>query len=89
MSAFPQFGPAAQTHSLTAGGVTMRVVIEGNGPDIIFIPGGDQTAEGYSQQFARLARDFRCISYDPRGAGDTVSPPAPWTMGDYAQDCAA
>ena len=89
MSAFPQFGPAAQTQSLTAGGVTMRVVIEGNGPDIIFIPGGDQTAEGYSQQFARLAQDFRCISYDPRGAGDTVSPPAPWTMGDYAQDCAA
>lgn len=88
MSAFPQFGPEAEIHQLTAGGVTMRVVIEGSGPDVIFIPGGDQTAEAYSQQFARLSQHFRCISYDPRGAGDTVSPPAPWTMHDYAADCA-
>ncbi len=89
MGAFPEFGPGVETHSLAAGGVTMRVVIEGSGTDVVFIPGGDQTAEGYSQQFARLADRFRCVSYDPRGAGDTRSPPAPWTIGDYARDCAA
>jgi len=89
MGAFPEFGANTETHSLTADGVTMRVVVEGEGPDIVFIPGGDQTAEGYSQQFARLTDRFRCISYDPRGAGDTTSPPAPWTMADYARDCAA
>ncbi|MEM7318386.1 MAG: alpha/beta hydrolase, partial [Pseudomonadota bacterium] len=89
MSAFPEFGPAATTHSLTANGVTMRVVVEGTGPDVVFIPGGDQTAEGYSQQFAQLTDHFRCISYDPRGAGDTISPPAPWTIADFARDCAA
>jgi len=89
MGAFPEFGPDAETRSLSAGGVTMRVVMEGAGPDMVFIPGGDQMAEGYSQQFARLRGRFRCVSYDPRGAGRTVSPPAPWTMADYARDCAS
>ncbi|NNE78710.1 MAG: alpha/beta fold hydrolase [Silicimonas sp.] len=89
MSAFPKFGPGAEMHALSANGVTMRVVTEGDGPDVVFIPGGDATAEGYSQQFAHLSDRFRCISYDPRGAGDTVSPPAPWSMADYAADCAA
>lgn len=88
MSVFPDFGPAAETHELTANGVTMRVVVEGRGPDVVFVPGGDQTAEGYSQQFARLSDSFRCIAYDPRGAGRTTSPPPPWTMADYAADCA-
>ncbi|MDE0279639.1 MAG: alpha/beta hydrolase [Gammaproteobacteria bacterium] len=89
MSAFPGFGDGARIHSFSAGGVTMRVVTEGEGPDVVFIPGGDQTAEAYSQQFARLSESFRCISYDPRGAGETISPPAPWTIADYARDCAA
>ncbi len=89
MSAFPRFGENAQTRTLTADDVTMRVVVAGDGPDVIFIPGGDQTAEAYSQQFARLSDVFRCIAYDPRGAGDTVCSPSPWSMADYARDCAA
>ncbi|WP_306113706.1 MULTISPECIES: alpha/beta fold hydrolase [unclassified Roseovarius] len=90
MSAFPAFGPGAETHHLTTDdGVVMRVVIEGDGPDIVFIPGGDTPAEGYAQIFARLTDTFRCIAYDPRGAGVTTSPPPPWTMADYARDCAA
>ncbi|WP_025772586.1 alpha/beta fold hydrolase [Thioalkalivibrio sp. HK1] len=89
MGAFPAFPPDAKTHVLNAGGVVMRVVIEGEGPDVVFVPGGDQTAEAYSELFARLSDRFRCLSYDPRGAGQTRSPPAPWTMADYAKDCAA
>ena len=89
MSVFPEFGPDAETHELSANGVTMRVVTQGRGPNVVFIPGGDQTAEGYSQQFAYLSNDARCISYDPRGAGQTTSPPAPWEIADFAADCAA
>ncbi len=88
MSAFPSFSEEVRTRSLSASGVTMRVVIEGQGPDVIFIPGGDQTAEAYAQQFELLSDSFRCISYDPRGSGATTSPPAPWTMSDFARDCA-
>lgn len=87
---FPEFGKCAETHELTTGdGVTMRVVVDGTGPDLVFVPGGDQTVEAYSQQFARLRDGFRCIAYDPRGAGRTTAPPPPWTMADYARDCAA
>lgn len=90
MSVFPGFGPNAEFHTLTTDdGVTMRVVVEGTGPDVVFVPGGDQIADAYSQQFARLSDSFRCISYDPRGAGKTTAPPPPWRMEDYARDCAA
>ncbi len=90
MAVYPAFGPNAETHELTTDdGVTMRVVIDGNGPDIVFIPGGDGRADAYAQLFAQLSDRFRCIAYDPRGAGDTTSPPAPWTMQDFARDCAA
>ncbi|MDU8945754.1 alpha/beta fold hydrolase [Ovoidimarina sediminis] len=90
MAVFPGFSPRAETHRLeTAEGVSMRVVTEGAGPDVVFVPGGDQTAEAYSQQFARLSGRYRCIAYDPRGAGETTAPAPPWTMADYARDCAA
>lgn len=89
MSVFPSFGSGVEIHELAANGVTMRVVVQGKGPDIVFVPGGDQTADAYSQQFALLSDSYRCISYDPRGAGDTTAPPPPWTMADYAADCAA
>jgi hypothetical protein len=90
MAVFPAFGPGAETHSLTTEeGVRMRVVEEGDGPPVVFVPGGDQTADAYSQQFSRLSDRFRCIAYDPRGAGETTAPPPPWSMEDYARDCAA
>ncbi len=88
MSAFPQFSGATESHQLSADSVTMRVVIDGRGPDVVFVPGGDQTAEAYSHLFSALSDSFRCISYDPRGAGETTAPPAPWTIPDFAQDCA-
>ena len=90
MAIFPGFSAKAEFRTLTTSdGVTMRVVIEGTGPDVVFVPGGDQVADAYSQQFAHLADRFRCISYDPRGAGETTAPLPPWSMADYARDCAA
>lgn len=89
MSVFPSFSSRAREHELTANGVTMRVVVQGEGPAVVFVPGGDQTADAYSQQFERLSDSYRCISFDPRGAGRTSSPSPPWSMADYAADCAA
>lgn len=90
MPAFPQFGPDATTHRIsTADGVRMRVVEQGSGPDIVFIPGGDSPAEAYVHLFSHFTSQFRCISYDPRGVGETMAPPAPWTMEAMAADCAA
>ncbi len=88
MSAFAAFSSDVETHQLTADEVTMRVVTAGAGRNVIFVPGGDQTAEAYSQQFMQLSRWFRCVSYDPRGAGATVAPMPPWSIADFARDCA-
>ena len=89
MSAFPSYGPDAKSYRIDTGEVSMRVVEQGSGPAIVFIPGGDQPAEGYAHIFPQLADRYRCIAYDPRGIPGTTSPPAPWSMADFARDCAA
>ena len=82
--------PAA---SLTVGaekGVSLHVLQEGEGPDLLWIPGGDQTAADWYEQFAAFSREYRCTSFDPRGAGQTVcDAPMPWTIGDMARDAVA
>ena len=61
----------------------------GEGPDIIWIPGGDNVAEDWGDQIEAFTRDFRNTAFDPRGAGRTVSHrPPPWSIADMARDCA-
>ena len=63
---------------------------EGEGPDIVWVPGGDQTGDVYSTQFAAFSPGFRSTSFDPRGVGRTVSKTSPpWPISDHAADCAA
>jgi len=69
--------------------VALHYVIQGNGPDIVWIPGGDQTGETWAGQMAAFP-DHRNVSYDPRGAGRTVCRVAPpWPIPVFADDCAA
>ena len=69
--------------------VSLHYVRQGSGPDIIWCPGGDQTGEEWQEQFGFFP-DYRCTSFDPRGAGRTVSHrPPPWSIGTYADDVAA
>lgn len=67
----------------------MRVVDQGSGPDLVLIPGGDAPAESNIHVFNELTRHYHCITYDPRGIPGTESPPGPWTIADFAADCAA
>ena len=63
---------------------------EGDGPDIVWIPGGDQACGIFSAQFAAFRPGFRNTSFDPRGVGKTVSKaPPPWPISVFAADCAA
>lgn len=69
---------------------TLSFVQEGAGPDIVWIPGGDQGGEIFSAQFAAFKADFRNTSFNPRGVEPTVSRvPPPWPIADFAADCAA
>ncbi len=68
----------------------LHYIQEGCGPDIVWIPGGDEVAEAWDHQFAAFSGSFRNTSYDPRGAGKTICHTLPpWTIEDHATDCAA
>jgi pimeloyl-ACP methyl ester carboxylesterase len=70
--------------------VDLRYIQDGAGPDIVWVPGGDEVAEAWDQQFAAFRDSFRNTSFDPRGAGQTrCRIPPPWAIADFAADCAA
>ncbi len=61
----------------------------GEGPDIVWIPGGDNVGSDWGYQVAGFEADFRNTTYDPRGAGETETlVPPPWSIADFAADCA-
>ncbi len=69
--------------------VELSYVQHGDGPDIVWIPGGDQRGVHFAEQYEAFP-DFRNTAYDPRGVGETVSHVGPpWTTKDFARDCAA
>ncbi len=66
-----------------------RVLQAGDGPDIVWVPGGDSPADYWADQFEYFSGHMRSTAYDPRGAGETTSTPPPWTMRQFGDDCAA
>jgi 3-oxoadipate enol-lactonase len=62
----------------------------GEGPDIVWIPGGDSLATDWNDQISVFEKNYRNTAFDPRGAGQTVSRrQPPWSIADYAADCAS
>ncbi len=76
-----------ETFSQLSGG-RFRVLRDGSGGDIVWVPGGDSSADYWREQFSYFRGSWRCTSYDPRGAGETQCDPPPWSMDDFARDCA-
>lgn len=76
--------------TIEANGTTVHYIQDGEGPDIVWVPAGDQTCDVFHEQFAAFRGRYRCTSIDPRGAGATVAAtPPPWPISDFAADCAA
>lgn len=74
---------------VTAQGADVHYIQEGSGPDIVWIPAGDQTCDVYEDQFAAFSSEFRCTCLDPRGAGETIAKaPPPWPIEAFAADVA-
>ena len=70
-------------------GATLHYLQEGTGPDVVWIPGGDNVGEDWRDQVDHFRATHRSTAYDPRGAGRTVAlAPPPWSMADYAADTA-
>ena len=67
----------------------IHYIQEGSGPDIVWIPAGDQTCDVYRDQFDAFSDNFRCTCFDPRGVGKTVAhTDPPWPISTFANDCA-
>jgi pimeloyl-ACP methyl ester carboxylesterase len=61
----------------------------GNGHPLLLIMGLGGDLQAWALQVPALARHFRVITYDNRGAGRTSAPDRPYTIGQMAADACA
>ncbi len=72
-----------------ANGITMNYDQQGSGEPIILIPYLAADYACYAFQVADYAKQFTCISIDPRGAGETDKPEGAYSTELFADDVAA
>src|ERR1700679_778684 len=65
VSKLPAHGEGDRMSTLSLEQVELRYVQAGSGPDIVWIPGGDEVAEAWDHQFADFGRSFRNTSFAP------------------------
>ena len=71
---------------LRCNGVELRVEEIGSGPPLLLIMGLGASLETWVAQREAFARRYRVILFDNRGAGESESPPPPWSVPDMAAD---
>jgi pimeloyl-ACP methyl ester carboxylesterase len=70
-------------------GVTINYESQGSGEPLILIPYLAADNACYAFQVADYAKDFTCISLDPRGAGESDKPAGTWSTELFADDVAS
>ena len=72
----------------TSSGASLWYDQTGSGPDIVWLPGGDQRGSEMRWQVEGFP-DYRSTTMDPRGVGETEALEGPpWSILDMARDCA-
>jgi 3-oxoadipate enol-lactonase len=71
------------------GDVDIHYEDHGNGPPIIWIPGTGLRGSTWELQVSRFQENFRCLTVDLRGSGDTRGGSTAFTVADLAADLAA
>ena len=74
---------------VVANGITMNYEVQGEGEPLVLIPYLAADNACYAFQVADYAKEYRCIAVDPRGAGESDKPDAPYSMELFADDVAA
>ena len=69
-------------------GFKLYYEIEGDGEPLVLIPGFASGRSLWSRQTPALSRDFRVITFDPRGISESDKPEGPQTIGLLADDLA-
>jgi pimeloyl-ACP methyl ester carboxylesterase len=67
--------PQLHTGKAEVNGASLYYEQRGEGPSLLFIPGGSVDAWHYAAVAEILARDFRVVTYDRRGNGRSPRPP--------------
>lgn len=71
-----------------ANGISLYYEVEGRGPSVAFIGGLGSDGHFWYKQTPALARHFRVITFDNRGAGRSEAPDEPYTIRMLADDLA-
>lgn len=71
------------------GAVDCAYFVEGDGPPLLMVHGIGARHATWRGLVDRLKSDFRCITYDLRGHGDSPVPPTPYTLDDLVADAEA
>jgi 3-oxoadipate enol-lactonase len=74
---------------VSANGISINYDVQGTGEPVILIPYLAADHACYAFQIAEYAKHFRCISIDPRGAGETDKPAGSYSTELVADDVAA
>ena len=72
-----------------ANGITINYEQQGTGEPLVLIPYLAADNACYAFQVADYAKEFTCISLDPRGAGESDKPSGAYSMELFADDIAA
>ena len=72
-----------------ARGARIYYEVHGAGEPLLLVPGFGAVIPVYWANLRELARRFRVIAFDPRGAGRSDSPDGAYTMETFADDAAA
>ena len=59
---------------------------DGSGEPVLLIGGFGMVKESWELQIIGLAKQFRVVSFDNRGVGETTAPTEPFTVADMAAD---
>ena len=73
---------------VSVNGFQLHYETEGEGEPIVLIPGFASGREIWARQTPALSRDFRVITFDPRGVSASDKPDGPQTIGLLADDIA-
>ncbi|MDG2034872.1 MAG: alpha/beta fold hydrolase, partial [Rhodospirillales bacterium] len=76
---------------INIGHITLNCTDRGDGPAIIFIPGLVGLYDAWSFQLNHFAQQYRCVSFDHRGTGDSDKPTSrgAYSTGAIADDVIA
>lgn len=75
--------------SAAVNGIQLGYEIAGRGDWVVLIGGYTMTKEAWGSQAGALAREFRVLTFDNRGVGESTVPGDPFTIADMAADTVA